>query len=253
MGSCRSVGTLDTLEQLNIKTAGAGRNGSEARRPAIIDLNGKARVLVFSFASVTSGSPRSWAARSDVPGINLLPDLSEHSAARIADEISLIAQPQDIVVVSIYWGSNWGYEIPADQRQFAHALFDKARISVLHGHSAHHAKAIEVYRNRLILYGCGDFLNDYEGIEGYEAFRDDLALMYFADVDTATGDLRALEMTPLQIKRFQLQPTSSDDATWLADTLDQQSTGFGTRVKTTSDGRLAVSWQATGQAGQAAS
>jgi poly-gamma-glutamate synthesis protein (capsule biosynthesis protein) len=238
--------TLDTLKQFNIKIAGAGRNTAEARRPAILDLNGSARVLVFSFASVTSGSPRSWAARTDVPGINLLPDLSEHSAIRIADEISRTAQPQDIVVVSIHWGSNWGYEIPTDQRRFAHALIDKARISVLHGHSAHHAKAIEVYRNRLILYGCGDFLNDYEGIEGYEAFRDDLALMYFADVDTATGDLRALELTPLQIKCFQLQPASSDDTTWLAKTLDEQSAGFGTRVKMTPDGRLAVSWQATG-------
>jgi len=32
---------------------------------------------------------------------------------------------------------------------------------------------------RLILYGCGDFLNDYEGIRGYEEYRGDLALMYF--------------------------------------------------------------------------
>jgi poly-gamma-glutamate capsule biosynthesis protein CapA/YwtB (metallophosphatase superfamily) len=31
--------------------------------------------------------------------------------------------------------------------------------------------AIEGYRDRLILYGCGDFLNDYEGIKGYEEFR----------------------------------------------------------------------------------
>ena len=28
----------------------------------------------------------------------------------------------------------------------------------------------EVYRDKLILYGCGDFLNDYEGIGGYQPF-----------------------------------------------------------------------------------
>ena len=54
-------------------------------------------------------------------------------------------------------------------------------------------KALEIYNNRLVLYGCGDFLNDYEGIEGYESFRNDLSLMYFADIDAKSGDLVALE------------------------------------------------------------
>ena len=43
------------------------------------------------------------------------------------------------------------------------------------------SKGIEVYQDRLILYGCGDFLNDYEGIGGYEHYRSDLGLMYFAE------------------------------------------------------------------------
>jgi hypothetical protein len=45
-------------------------------------------------------------------------------------------------------------------------------------------------------------LNDYEGIRGYERYRDDLALMYFADLDLANGDLHALKLIPLQIKNF---------------------------------------------------
>ena len=44
----------------------------------------------------------------------------------------------------------------------------------MHGH---HAQGVEVYKNKPILYGCGDFINDYEGISGYEVFRDDGALM----------------------------------------------------------------------------
>ena len=38
-------------------------------------------------------------------------------------------------------------------------------IDVVHGHSSHHPRPIEVYQRRLILYGCGDFIDDYEGIE----------------------------------------------------------------------------------------
>jgi poly-gamma-glutamate capsule biosynthesis protein CapA/YwtB (metallophosphatase superfamily) len=39
------------------------------------------------------------------------------------------------------------------------------------------------------LYGCGDFLNDYEGISGYEVFRSDLRLMYLPAMDPLRGKL----------------------------------------------------------------
>ena len=75
------------------------------------------------------------------------------------------------MVASVHWGSNWGYDIPREQTVFAHRLIDEAGVDIIHGHSSHHVRAIEVYKDRLILYGCGDFLNDYEGISGYEEFR----------------------------------------------------------------------------------
>ena len=106
-----------------------------------------------------------------------------------------------------------------------------APVSIIHGHSSHHPKAIEIYRNRLVLYGCGDFLNDYEGIEGYEEFRHDLVLMYFANVDPATAELVALEMVPLQIRRFQLVPALRADADWLLSMLDRQTRTFGVRME----------------------
>jgi poly-gamma-glutamate capsule biosynthesis protein CapA/YwtB (metallophosphatase superfamily) len=234
--------TLDRLAQLGIKAIGAGCNAKKAAAPAVFDFDGNARVLVFSFASVTSGVPRSWAAGSNAPGVNLLLDLSEASAWLVAEEIRALKRPGDIVVVSIHWGENWGYEIPYEQRQFAHILIDEAGISILHGHSSHHAKGIEVYRGRLILYGCGDFINDYEGIEGHQSFRDDLSIMYFADIGCGSGDLCALEMVPLQIRKFCLQPASSQDIEWLARTLDRESGRVGTWIEVTVDGGLELSW-----------
>src|SRR5262249_7836262 len=137
---------------------------------------GSAQLLVFSCGSTSSGIPREWAASSDAPGVNLLSDLSEASALQVAGEVMAQSKPGDLIIVSIHWGSNWGYPILDEQRIFARALIDKAGVSIVHGHSSHHPRAIEIYRNRLILYGCGDFLNDYEGIRGYERYRDDLAL-----------------------------------------------------------------------------
>ena len=191
-GSAGLLETLTVLQKLNVKATGAGRNDHEARAPS-------------------SGIPLEWAATSDAPGVNLLPDLSEASASEVADQVVALGGPGDLVVVSIHWGSNWGYHIPQEQKIMARALIDKAGVSIVHGHSSHHPQAIEIYRNRLILYGCGDFLNDYEGIGGYERYRDDLALMYFADLDPTSGSLHALKLIPLQIKNFRLSiPTSRD-------------------------------------------
>jgi poly-gamma-glutamate synthesis protein (capsule biosynthesis protein) len=245
-GSTGLLDTLAMLERAQIATAGAGRNLDQAGAPAIVRIGGKDRVLVFSFADVTSGTPGSWAATRKAPGVNLLTNLSEASAARISDQVMRVRAPHDVSVISIHWGPNWGYEVPDEQRHFAHALIDKADVSVVHAHSSHHAKAIEVYRNRLILYGCGDFLNDYEGIRGYEEYRNDLAMMYFADVDAVSGDLAALEMVPLQIRQFRLIRASGRDVDWLRDTLDRESRGFGSAVVPGSAGRLALSWPEQG-------
>jgi poly-gamma-glutamate capsule biosynthesis protein CapA/YwtB (metallophosphatase superfamily) len=161
--------------------------------------------------------------------------------ARIAEQVDRLRQPGDVILVSIHWGSNWGYEVADAQQQFAHALIDDAGVSIVHGHSSHHPKGIEVYRDRLILYGCGDFLNDYEGIQGYEEYRGDLALMYFASVDSVSAAVTGLEIVPLQIRNFRLVQPSSPDVEWLQQTLDRESRRFGVRVALDAAGRLVLS------------
>src|SRR5439155_25235774 len=85
---------------------------------------------------------------------------------------------------------------PPTSTLFAYTtLFRSEGVAIVHGHSSHHVKASEIFKSRLILYGCGDFLTDYEGISGYESFRSDLALMYLVDVDSENGQLRSEEHT----------------------------------------------------------
>jgi poly-gamma-glutamate synthesis protein (capsule biosynthesis protein) len=238
--------TLATLEHLGIKPTGVGRNLAEASAPAILDISGKGRVLVFAFASMTSGVPRHWAADKHAPGVNVLPDLSSATVSNIADQINHIRQPRDIIIVSVHWGPNWGYHIPDEQRRFAESLIETADVSVVHGHSSHHAKAIEVYRNRLILYGCGDLLNDYEGIRGYEQFRGNLALMYFVEIDPIVADLLAADLVPLVIRRFQLMRADRADSNWLKETLNRESRLFGVTVSDTPDSTLRLVWRRHG-------
>ena len=214
--------TIGTLRKAGIRVAGAGANAAEASAPAIIDLGERGRVLVFACGSVTSGIPSAWAARGTTAGVHLLSDLSVGTARRLTTIAAAQRRAKDVVVVSVHWGSNWVYTIPQEQRAFARALIDSGEVDVVHGHSSHHAKGIEVYRGRPIFYGCGDFLTDYEGISGHEVYRGDLALMYFVEL-CAAGGLVTVRMVPLRMRRFALERASRADAEWLKAMLERES------------------------------
>jgi poly-gamma-glutamate capsule biosynthesis protein CapA/YwtB (metallophosphatase superfamily) len=234
--------TLKTLHAAGIASAGAGNDSEEAMQPAVLHTPGNGRLLLFSFGSRTSGIPQDWSATSISPGVNLLDDLSEATAARVADRIRAHQQPGDLIVASIHWGSNWGYEIPREQIAFAHRLIEEG-IAIVHGHSSHHVKAIEVFKERLLLYGCGDFITDYEGISGYEMFRGDLALMYLIELDSRNCELIAVRLVPMQMRRFRLQRASTGDAEWLCNLLNQLGKPFSTGATLEKDNSLILKWR----------
>lgn len=234
--------TLQTLDRAGVAHAGAGRDATEAASPAVIEVAGKGRVLVFSLGSTTSGIPRAWSATTSRPGVNLLKDLSGDTARTIARRMRPIKRSGDVIVASIHWGGNWGYDIPNEQIAFAHALVEEG-IDIVHGHSSHHVKALEVYQDRLILYGCGDFLTDYEGISGYETFRSHLSLIYLVTVDATQGQLIEARLVPMQVRQFRLNRASAADASWLCDLLTRLGARFGTRVQAEGDGSMALRWQ----------
>jgi poly-gamma-glutamate capsule biosynthesis protein CapA/YwtB (metallophosphatase superfamily) len=233
------IDSLQTLHRQGIETAGAGRNAGEAAAPAVIK-GGSARVMVYAFCTRDSGVAPEWAADQRRAGVNLLHDLSAASVDAIARQVQTVKNPGDLVLASIHWGGNWGYAIDAKQRAFAHRLIDHAQVDVVHGHSSHHVKGIEVYGGKLILYGCGDFLNDYEGIHGHQQYRAHLALMYFPTLDNSSGRLLRLTLVPMRICRFQLAPASAEDAHWLLDVLNREGRGLDTAFTLGPDGRLSL-------------
>jgi poly-gamma-glutamate capsule biosynthesis protein CapA/YwtB (metallophosphatase superfamily) len=87
------VETLDTLRHVQVKTAGAGHNLAAAEAPAVLEVAGKGRVLVWAFGAESSGIPRTWAATQDRPGAHLLTDLSDPTVREIADKVH--ARKQD--------------------------------------------------------------------------------------------------------------------------------------------------------------
>ncbi|MBW3605672.1 MAG: CapA family protein [Actinobacteria bacterium] len=235
--------TLAALSGAGLRTAGAGSDAKEARRPAAIPLDREVRVLVFAMGMASSGIPPSWAATDSRPGVHVLPASPDAAAANVVESLRQHKKPGDIAVVSLHWGSNWGYEVTQRQIDVAHALIDGG-VDVVFGHSSHHLRPIEVYRGKLILYGCGDSIDDYEGIAGHEAYRNDLRLLYLASVAPDTGALTGLRMVAMRARRMRLERAPSEDSHWLRATLDRISRPFGSRVATASDGELSLEWNA---------
>ncbi|MDF2463724.1 MAG: pGA [Ramlibacter sp.] len=232
--------TLATLHAAGLRTAGAGRDLTEAAQPAVMEIDHGRRVLVFAFAMPDSGTPESWAAGASNGGVNFLDRLSVRTADGVAAETARHRRAGDVVVVSVHWGGNWGFAIPAEQRTFAHRLIDAAGADIVWGHSSHHVKGIEVRGGKLILYGCGDLINDYEGITGHGEYRGDLSLMYFPEIDMATGSLRALRMAPMRMWRFRLERAPAQDVDWLRGVLNREGRALHTSVTLDEQGLLAL-------------
>lgn len=236
--------TLDTLRRAGIGYCGAGRDLEEAASPWVVPLSSGGSLEVRGVGDRSSGIPRSWGARADRPGVWLKPSTRELKA-EIAGRGSTLSRgtlrrdtpasddvplPDHIPplaarvrILSIHWGENWGYAIPARQRKLARTLIDTAGVSIVHGHSSHHLKGFELHNGALILYGSGDFINDYEGIGGRERYRPDLTAGYIVDVDEATGRVRRARALVFRVRRFRLERASAADTEWLAEMLHRVS------------------------------
>ena len=241
-GSAGLLETLDALGAAGLRIAGAGRSESEAWAPAVLALPDEGRALVFAVALPSSGVPRQWAAGAGHPGVAFIDDVSPQNAAAVAAHINRHRQGDDVVIVSLHWGANWGYEVSPQERAFAQTLIAEAGADIVHGHSSHHPKGIGVHHGKPIFYGCGDFLNDYEGISGYESYRGDLSLLYMMTLSRSDRSCRGVEMRPFRIRRFRLETATAEEADWLQQRMDRECRRFGGGV-TLRESRLVLSWQ----------
>jgi poly-gamma-glutamate synthesis protein (capsule biosynthesis protein) len=223
----------------------------------------KFSVIIFNYADVSSGVPIWWKAEKNKAGVNLwdadYTDLTQtrqnkiskwpafHSASYTSssaesafystksalNKISAGSASSSVKsafkIFSIHWGPNWGYEISEEERNFAHRLIDEANIDIVFGHSSHHFKGIETYKGKLIIYGAGDFINDYEGIGGYEEFRGDLVLSYVVEIENLK--INKLILLPFRIKKFRLNYCTDEEIDWIFNVLKRESKIYGGMIK----------------------
>lgn len=239
-GESGLVETLQVLDGAGVRGAGAGLDEERAETPAVIEVEGETRVIVCAFALPSSGVPAGWAAGARQPGVAFLRDVSRASVERVARSLRRARRARDLAVVSLHWGPNWGYEVAPEERNFAHQLIAEFDVDVVYGHSSHHVKGIELYQGKPILYGCGDLINDYEGISGHEEFRGDLALMYFPRFEPRARRLVSLDMQLMRSRKFRLEQPSLADIQWMTNTLGRETRALGAMLLSDGAGSFRV-------------
>ncbi|KAJ5782853.1 Capsule synthesis protein CapA [Penicillium paradoxum] len=219
--------TVQTLQDAKIAYAGAGENTEEARSPAVLHIArpGKDDYTVHVYSA--SDHPRVWAS---VPGFHLF-DYSRETRTRLRSMLNSADKPA-LKVFSVHWGPNYAWQPDGRIRSLAHFVIDECGVDIVHGHSSHHVQGVEVYHGKLVIYGCGDFVDDYALNEEY---RNDLGALWrvvVQEVDGGVG-LERLEIFPTRVEQFRANLLDSRDAdhVWVRRRIRSLSADLGTSVR----------------------
>ncbi|BCR88558.1 CapA family protein [Aspergillus chevalieri] len=246
--------TIKGVRGVGVEFAGVGDSAVEARLPAVLQLprasadgnshgdGVKHTVHVYS----ASDHPRDWSVIPEFHLIDYTPSTKQHLKTLLTtppdpQSQSQTAQP-DLKIFSIHWGPNYTWQPSAHIRDMAHFLIDECGVDIVHGHSAHHIQGVERYGRGVIMYGCGDFVDDYAL---NEEFRNDLGGIWRVVVNTNTNNdssggrkgkglvLDRLEMYPTRCDRFQvtLLDVDDEDHGWVRRKVAKLSEEMGTRVR----------------------
>jgi poly-gamma-glutamate capsule biosynthesis protein CapA/YwtB (metallophosphatase superfamily) len=228
-------GMFDTMKHLTdagIAWAGVGKNRDEAYRPALLRIK-DTNIACYSF----SDHYQRWAAGPNRPGINYLDpeQCTDADIQKLKDNINAVradiqrkGEDLDVVVLSYHWGSNYNWRPPKEFQRLAHRVIDECGVTLIHGHSAHHVQGVEVYHGIPIIYGCGDFVDDY-AVDS--AYRNNLGFVYRLRWDKLNKQWTDFRLHPTKIAFFSVSTRMwPSERQWLVDKVTLLSQEMGTQV-----------------------
>ncbi len=210
------IETIATLDSAGIKHSGAGINAREAQKPLIITKNN----LKIGIISYTDNEP-TWKAGDRKPGINYI---RVGDVDTITKQINALRPAVDILIITSHWGPNMQQRPSEEFVQFAHAIID-AGADIIHGHSSHVFQGIEIYKNKVIMYDTGDFIDDY-AVD--PMLRNDQSCFFAVAIDK-NGPL-SVTVTPVIIADMQVNIATGTEKKEIMNRMQQLSHEFGTIV-----------------------
>lgn len=207
------IDTLNTLDDAGIMHVGAGRTLAAAKKTASFQKKGIRCVVM----GCTDNEP-GWLAGKEKPGTHYV----EVGDQRLFEDIKRAKKEGDTLILTIHWGPNMREWPTREFIAYAHQLID-AGVDILHGHSAHNFQGVEIYRDKLIMYDTGDFVDDYM-VDPY--LRNDRTFIFLVEVSKAA--VCSLRMIPVRISDLQVNLAKGADAEETIERMIRLSTPFHT-------------------------
>lgn len=243
--------TLGLLDLFGVAHAGAGRNGTEARRAAIVSRSG-CTIAFLAYAepvwSVIEARDPPWpkplatmAATGFAPALGYGPaaapgaatDAGGRSGTAIIREDTLRSDIEnlrsrpgvDLIVVSFHWGDEFMQAPYARQRRIAQLAIECGADVVL-GHHPHVLQGIERYKNGLIFYSLGNFVFDMDPDVTYDSM---VVILWAVKDESGRAHIPAFDILPVRIvrKRYTPIPATGEDRRRISDTLKSRSKELG--------------------------
>jgi poly-gamma-glutamate capsule biosynthesis protein CapA/YwtB (metallophosphatase superfamily) len=157
--------TMGLLNQNGIGFSGGGKNMEEARKPALIEKKGLTIGLLSYTANVNT--PFGFKASQEREGLApmrispfFLPDhTNQEDVEAMEKDVEKWKLLVDFLIVSFHWGISEGgtHTVALHQKIIAHHAVHAGADLIL-GHHSHALQAVEIYRNKPICYGLGNFV-----------------------------------------------------------------------------------------------
>ncbi|MCL6551506.1 MAG: CapA family protein [Firmicutes bacterium] len=226
-GEAALIECMTVLDRAGIARAGAGRTLEEARAPARI----QAGDSVLALLAFTDNEP-GWAATADRPGVWYVPvDDPDGPAFRaLLAAVAGARGAADLVIVSAHWGPNWGLAPPLDHRAAARRLLE-AGAGVVYGHSAHVVRGATWDAGSVVLYSCGDFVDDY-AVDPVQ--RNDWSFVFLLDV--RAGRVEGVRLVPTVIRDCQARLARGAEREAIMRRMQRLCADLGTETRCTRDG-----------------
>jgi len=197
-------GVLDTmtaLEAAGVAHCGAGASDTDARKPAILDVNG----LRVGFLSVMQRYKMYVAeegyARRGHPGPAML------RMSRLGPDIATLREQVDLCVVLVHWGRNYK-PLTRLQQQLAQQM-QVAGADLIVGHHPHVPHPVELMNGVPVMYSLG---NGAFGSPGrYHSGRPPYGLIALADVEPHRVVRLDLKLIHVDNSVVNYQPRPADD------------------------------------------
>ena len=213
--------TIDHLDEAGIAHVGAGQDLDAATGPVVVEID-DLRIGLLSF---TDNTPE-YAADEESPGVayaDIDPDDESVKTVFRSTIESLQSRDPDLVIASLHWGPNMVERPPEAFQEFARWLVGEG-VDLLHGHSAHIFQGVEIHDEAVILYDCGDFVDDY-AVD--DELRNDRGFLFELSV-TGDGSVKQLTLTPTEIYDCAVHEADREPAEWSRDRMRELSAPFGT-------------------------